>query len=496
MRRIIYSPVTFQVEPKICGRFLDHTNETISHYCCFYYLAASLKVNHPTEVILKVEADAKPIKTHRTGHKPTAHTVSRNQRKNKALPTVSRNNLKDERSKAKSAPPHYHPQGVTGKTTPAMSHNPLKGRRIETTPAQSRSPLKGVTGKTKPPMSRNRTKAGQNKTTLAPSQHHSEGVAENTSTSAASRNPVKVKQGTATQSASRKTMKGVASPTDSKTAQAASHNAVTIEQETTEPAKSQNLFTSELRKELKSKDASAAKSAMRISATPARIIYTSTTQLLPKQSQINKLVTSPGSVNISARAVFSSTLHALKKQSLAKNKTALLPQGRSEMLTSAFLNSAVKVEPSTQVASPSTTTEHSIQHKPRLVSSLIFNSKASTSVSRNSGKYGVGNDENNDSPVTAGDLGSCNESKILQDVSTPNGTETALGPVTDMRTCIQLACDVGGDVAYMRSSQCFVITCHSPALCDTSDRKAGSSDITTSVALLRKQGQSNKGRLY
>ncbi|KAJ7382474.1 hypothetical protein OS493_034635 [Desmophyllum pertusum] len=48
--------------------------------------AASLKVNHPTEVILKVEADAKPIKTHRTGHKPTAHTVSRNQRKNKALP--------------------------------------------------------------------------------------------------------------------------------------------------------------------------------------------------------------------------------------------------------------------------------------------------------------------------------------------------------------------------------------------------------------------------
>lgn len=450
-------------------------------------------MNHPTEVILKVEADAKPIKTHRTGHKPTAHTVSRNQRKNKALPTVSRNNLKDERSKAKSAPPHYPPQGVTGKTTPAMSHNPLKGRRIETTPAQSRSPLKGVTGKTKPPMSRNRTKAGQNKSTLAPSQHHSEGVAEKTSTPAASRSPVKVEQGTATQSASRK---GEASPTERKTAQAASHNAVTTVQETTKPDKSQNLFTSELRKELKSKDASAAKSAMRISATPARIIYTSTTQSLPKQSQINKLVTSPSSVNISARAVFSSTLHALKKQSLAKNKTALLTQGRSEMLTNAFLNSTVKVEPSTQVASPSTTTEHSIQHKPRLVSSLIFNSKASTSVSRNSGKYGVGNDENNDSPVTAGDLGSCNESKILQDVSTPNGTETALGPVTDMRTCIQLACDVGGDVAYMRSSQCFVITCHSPALCDTSDRRAGSSDITTSVALLRKRGQSNIGRLY
>ncbi|KAJ7382473.1 hypothetical protein OS493_034634 [Desmophyllum pertusum] len=163
------------------------------------------------------------------------------------------------------------------------------------------------------------------------------------------------------------------------------------------------------------------------------------------------------------------------------------------MLTDAFLNSTVKVEPSTQVAYPSTTTEHSIQHKPRLVSSLIFNSQASTSVSRNSGKYGVGNDENNDSPVTAGDLGSCNESKILQDVSTPNGTETALGPVTDMRTCVQLACDVGGDVAYMRSSQCFVITCHSPALCDTSDRRAGSSDITTLVALLRKRGQSNKG---
>ncbi|KAJ7382510.1 hypothetical protein OS493_034673 [Desmophyllum pertusum] len=79
--------------------------------------------------------------------------------------------------------------------------------------------------------------------------------------------------------------------------------------------------------------------------------------------------------------------------------------------------------------------------------------------------------------------------------TSPHQTEqkTALGPVTDMRTCIQLACDVGGDVAYMRSSQCFVITCHSPALCDTSDRRAGSSDITTSVALLRKRGQSNIG---
>ncbi|KAJ7382511.1 hypothetical protein OS493_034674 [Desmophyllum pertusum] len=118
----------------------------------------------------------------------------------------------------------FQTAGVTGKTTPAMSHNPLKGRRIETTPAQSRSPLKGVTGKTKPPMSRNRTKAGQNKSTLAPSQHHSEGVAEKTSTPAASRSPVKVEQGTATQSASRK---GEASPTERKTAQAASHNAVT-----------------------------------------------------------------------------------------------------------------------------------------------------------------------------------------------------------------------------------------------------------------------------
>lgn len=89
----------------------------------------------------------------------------------------------------------------------------------------------------------------------------------------------------------------------------------------------------------------------------------------------------------------------------------------------------------------------------------------------------------------------CRESPIFHDVSPPNGSAVALGPVPDMRTCIHLSCDVSGDVAYMRSLQCFVITCDRPERCDPV--KPDTYEIgspKTQVAILRKRNQLKKGK--
>ena len=91
----------------------------------------------------------------------------------------------------------------------------------------------------------------------------------------------------------------------------------------------------------------------------------------------------------------------------------------------------------------------------------------------------------------------CRESPIFHDVSPPNGTAVALGPVPDMRTCIHLSCDVSGDVAYMRSLQCFVITCDRPERCDPRYQKPDTDGIgstKTHVAILRKRNQLKKGK--
>ena len=89
----------------------------------------------------------------------------------------------------------------------------------------------------------------------------------------------------------------------------------------------------------------------------------------------------------------------------------------------------------------------------------------------------------------------CRESPIFHDVSPPNGTAVALGPVPDMRTCIYLSCDVSGDVAYMRSLQCFVITCDRPERCDPLKPDTdGIGSTKTQVAILRKRNQLKKGK--
>ena len=334
------------------------------------------------------------------------------------------------------------------KGIPTVSRSKLKGGGSEMKSASRHNPTHGVTGNATLAMSRDHLKVRQSKTTSAPPQFHFKGNREKTAVSV-SRNPLRVEHRTTAQSVLRNASKEKALPTASKTAQAISHNVPKIGQGKTKQAES-----------LK---------------PPVQ-----------NQSQINEDLKGPRPMKVSASpattVALSSTLHVLKNQTLAKNKTSVA------------LNTSEKLAPSAHVNTRSRSTVHPSQVHLRLASSLMFYSKASSSVSESSSKFLDGNDSTYDSQLTTNVAVSCKHSEILQDVSPPAGQETALGPVPDMRTCIELSCDhVGGDVAYMRSSQCFVITCQSRALCQVNDLRPGSSVINTTVAYLRKRGQHYKG---
>ena len=327
---------------------------------------------------------------------------------------------------------------------PTVSRSKLKGGGIEMKSASKQNPTHGVTGKTTPAMPRDHLKVKHSKTTSAPPKFHVKYTKEKT-TVAMSRNLPRAEHRTTTQPVSRNTNKGEALATASITAQAISHNVSHIAQGQTKQAET---------------------------LKPP----------VPKQSQIKDDLKGPRRVKVNTSptttVTLCSTRHLLRKQTLAGNKTSVV------------LNTSEKLAPSPQ----SKATSHTSQPQPRLASSIIFSSKASSSVLESSSTFVAGNVSYSDSQHTKDDSLSCKDSEILQDVSPPVGQETALGMVPDMRTCIELSCDhVGGDVAYMRSSQCFVITCQSHALCQGNDLRPGISDINTTVAFLRKRVQHSKG---
>ena len=337
-------------------------------------------------------------------------------------------------------------QPPKNKAIPTVSRSMLKGggSKMKSTSKSKQNPTHGVTGKTTPAMSRDHLKVRQSKATSAQPQFHVKDTKENT-TMAVSRHLVRTEHRKTTQSVSRNANKGEVLPTASKTAHAISHNVSKIGQGKTKQAET-----------LKSP--------------------------VPKQSQIKDDLKGPrrmkAGTSSATTVALSSKRHVLKKQALAGNKTSVV------------LNTSEKPVPSTQ----SKARAHLSQPQPRLASSLIFYSKASTSVLESSSTIVASNVSYFDSQNTTDDSVSCKDSEVLQDVSPPVGRETALGPVPDMRTCIELSCDhVGGDVAYMRSSQCFVITCRSPALCQGNDLSPDISDINTTVAFIRKRGQHSKG---
>ena len=330
------------------------------------------------------------------------------------------------------------------KTIPTESRNKPKGGASEMKSAWKQNSTHGVTGKNTPAMSRDHLKVRHSKTTSAPPQSHVNDTKEKT-TVAVSRNPQRAEHRTTTQSVQQKANKEEVLPTASKPAQAISHNVSKIGQGKTKQAET---LRPPVPKQSRIKDSLKSRRRMKVSPSPATTV------------------------------ALSSTRHALKKQTLAENKTSIV------------LNNSEKLAPSSQ----SKATAHSRQPQPRLASSLIFYSKASSSSLASSSTFLAGNVSYFGSQHATDDAVSCKDSEILQNATPPVGQETALGHVPDMRTCIELSCDhVGGDVAYMRSSQCFVITCQSPALCQVNDLRPGRSDINTTVALLRKRGQHYKG---
>ena len=387
-------------------------------YCC---TAPSQKAHHPSDFILKAEADARAIKPHKPGKRITAHAASRNASKTeKTVPTVSLNLLKSERSKPTPAPTPYSLESVAQKTTVAISansnkafkqkpslavsRNPQKGRRLETTSAPSPLRLKGAVDKITPVKSRSSLK------------HWS----------------------LATQSVAR---------------------------------------SSEVTHALKH----------------------SSTLLIPKVTLRVQLYTSPRHSELGTRAVTSnvlpSTQNTLKRNVSLHNSNFLLLGDRSKTFTNAILNSTVKVVPSTQVNPRNVKSKKS---RGEQISSSMSHLRTET-LPFSDFNQSVDTNQTTDSRETVeqiDDVKYCQESQISHDVSPPSGTAVGLGPVPDMRTCIHLSCDVGGDVAYMRSLHCFVITCDNSEMCEPGQMKAGdvSSDIVQ-VAFLRKRGQFEKGRL-
>ena len=225
----------------------------------------------------------------------------------------------------------------------------------------------------------------------------------------------------------------------------------------------------------------------------------SPTLLIPKVTLGVHLYTSPSHSELGTRAVTSnvlpSTQNTLKRKVSPHNNTFLLLEDRSKTHTNAILNSSIKVIPSTQVNPRNV---KSMKSRGQQISSPISHLRTQT-LSSSGFNQSVGNNQTTDSRGKVAQIDNvkyCKESQISQDVSPPSGTAVALGPVPDMRTCIHLSCDVGGDVAYMRSLHCFVITCDNSETCEPGQMKAGdvSSDIVQ-VAFLRKRGQFEKGRL-
>lgn len=198
--------------------------------------------------------------------------------------------------------------------------------------------------------------------------------------------------------------------------------------------------------------------------------------------------------------LFSSSFpRASNSRAFSKNKTAFLAKVNSRTLKTAFVSSEVKSDHSS-----SHSTEHithllaALQPSPSLSSPIYIRRQSKAVTTANDG--GQGNNHHI-SPFKAAsksyDKEYCKGSQISRGFSPPSGKAIALGPVNDMRTCILLSCDVGGDVAFMRSMQCFVITCDSKSTCQPGELKTGNTSYNfgSQVAFLRKRFKTDEGKL-
>lgn len=212
----------------------------------------------------------------------------------------------------------------------------------------------------------------------------------------------------------------------------------------------------------------------------------SSTQSITKESHIAQLYTTARHLEHGSRAVNSNVLstaqHSLKIEGPPLDRTVLELKNSSKPPSNPILNSTIKVQPSNQF------------HSNKILRSNI---RQNSSLSLLKTPLFSAFNQSKDNNQTKNAMQLCYESQTSNDVSPPSGTAIALGPVLGMRACIHLSCDVGGDVAYMRNLQCFVITCDSTERCEPRQLKAG--DVTSDkvqVALLRKRYRFEEGRLF
>lgn len=334
-------------------------------FCC--YLGPSLKASHPTEVSLRVEADARPIKNDKTEREQTAAVAASNKtEKHRKVSMAPLNKTKTRGGEEKKVLPPSHSKNLAGNTVRAMPHRYGKGGRSETKAVKAAIGVSHIGEKA---VSRKALKGGHSSTARAARPRAS------TSRTARSRSVMSRAEKSPTARSLAATLPAATSRTTTSRAvmsralmslAVTSHTATSRHKISTRKAKSdlravQTSSISGARKELKDKGSKITASRRRKSTTTvARNV--SFPHPSSNQSTSKELMRSPnpmfvGKLSASA-ATTPSTSHSLKKSSLSKVKTEDLIQARSRAVT---ITMEQKVP--TQRTAQGRGTEHLIQLK-------------------------------------------------------------------------------------------------------------------------------------
>lgn len=309
-------------------------------FCC--YLGPSLKASHPTEVSLRVEADARPIKNDKTEREQTAAIAASNKtEKHRKVSMAPLNKTKTRGGEEEKVLPPSHSKNLAGNTVRAMPHRYGKGGRSETKAVKAAIGVSHIGEKA---VSRKALKGRHSSTARAARPRAS------TSRTARSRSVMSRAEKSPTARSLAATLPAATSRTTTSRAvmsralmslAVTSHTATSRHKISTRKAKSdlravQTSSISGARKELKDKGS-------KITASRRRKSTTTVARNVPfphpssNQSTSKELMRSPnpmfvGKLSASA-ATTPSTSHSLKKSSLSKVKTEDLIQARSRAVT-------------------------------------------------------------------------------------------------------------------------------------------------------------------
>lgn len=326
------------------------------NFCCCY-LGPSLKASHPTEVSLRVEADARPIKNDKTERKQTAAIAASNRtEKHRKVSMAPLNKTKTRGGEENKVLPPTHSKSLAGNTLRAMPHRYGKGGRSET---KSGKAAIGVSHIGEKAVSRKALKGGHSSTARAARPRAS------TSRTARSRSVMSRAEKSPTARSLAATLPAATSRTTTSRAVMSralmSRHKISTRKTKSDLRAVQTSSISGARKELKDKGS-------KITASRRRKSTTTVARNAPfphpssNQSKSKELIRSPnpmfvGKLSASA-AITPSTSHSLKKSSLSKVKTEDLIQARSRAVT---ITMEQKVP--TQRTAQGRGTEHLIQLK-------------------------------------------------------------------------------------------------------------------------------------